>query len=129
MNTIRLTTCNDSFEASLIKDKLEDEGIECFLTNENFTSLFPNYNGILGSGIQVMIDEKNLERALEIIKDKQTENVIRCPECNSDQVYSSFGNKPVSKFVAILLSLLIWIPFGNIKSSYSCRNCKSDFKI
>lgn len=51
MNTIRLTTCNDSFEANLIKDKLENEGIECFLTNENFTSLFPIYNGILGSGI------------------------------------------------------------------------------
>jgi hypothetical protein len=129
MKTIRLITCNDSFEANLIKDKLEDEGIECFLTNENFTSLFPNYNGILGSGIQVMIDEKDLERATEIIQDKRSAQVIKCPNCDSDQVTSSIGYKSVNKILTILLSLLIWIPFGNIKNTYYCKNCNVEFKI
>jgi Putative prokaryotic signal transducing protein len=129
MSIIRLTTCFDSFEANLIKGKLQDEGIICFLTNENFTTLFPIYNGLLGSGIQVMIDEIDLEKSLEIIKYNQTSVEVRCPNCNSNQITFSIGHKPITRILTIILSLLIWIPFGNIKKTYYCKNCKTKFKI
>ncbi len=64
---VRLLTCDNSFEANLIKGRLENEGIESFLTNENITTLMPHLNTLFNSGAQVMIFEKDLERAREIL--------------------------------------------------------------
>lgn len=129
MDIIRLITCLDSIEAYQIKNKLEDDGISCFLTNENFTSLFPNYFGILGSGVQVMIEEKDLYRALSIVNsDKLDSTIVKCPNCKSEKIDYTMGNNPLKKILVIFLSLLIWIPFGNIKKSYVCKDCGARFK-
>jgi len=45
METICLISCYSVFEANVIKGKLESEGIECFLTNENKT----NHCGVCNS--------------------------------------------------------------------------------
>jgi hypothetical protein len=128
MTTVRLTTCENSFEASLIKNKLEQEGIECFLTNENFTSLFPNYSGILGTGVHIMIEDKDYDRAIKLIDESVSEQKIKCPNCNSDQVIYSFGKNATNKILLVILSLIFWIPFGNIKRTYYCKSCSTEFK-
>ena len=67
MALICIKTCDRIFEANLIKTRLIDAGIDCFLTNENFTSLYPACNGLLGSGIQVMIEEENADKAIDLL--------------------------------------------------------------
>lgn len=64
---VRLLTCNTAFEANLIKGRLENEGIEGFLINENITTLMPHLNPISGSGVQLMVFQKDLEKAREIL--------------------------------------------------------------
>lgn len=54
MKTVILTSCNNSVEAEFIRGNLANEGIESFVSNENYTSLFPNMNGAMGSGIQIL---------------------------------------------------------------------------
>jgi predicted RNA-binding Zn-ribbon protein involved in translation (DUF1610 family) len=129
MAMIRLMTCYSIFEAYQIKDKLEAEGIACFLTNENFSSLLPNYSGVMGSGVHIMIEETSLKQASEVIKPDKSESVIACPNCNSTEIAFSIGEKPLGKVLVIILSLLIWIPFGNIKKTYLCKKCGTRFKI
>jgi len=68
--TIRLITCDNITEAYFIKDRLTNEGIECFLTNENFTSLLPNYYNLFESGVQVFVFEEEYEKSRELLKDK-----------------------------------------------------------
>jgi hypothetical protein len=68
MKVIRLMTCKTAFEANLIKGRLENEGIPSFLTGENFTTLMPNFLGSFGSGVQVMVFEKDKEKADEVLK-------------------------------------------------------------
>ena len=53
--TIRLITCDTITDASFVKNRLNNEGIDCFLTNQNFTSLLPNYYNLFGSGVQVFV--------------------------------------------------------------------------
>lgn len=69
MKTVRIKSCIDSFEANIIKGKLENEGIECFLTNENLSTLLPHHFMSEISGVQVLVDEENVEKALEILKE------------------------------------------------------------
>lgn len=129
MTTILLTTCNSSFEANLMKGILETNGIRCFLTNENFSNLMPHYNGMMGAGIQIMIDENDREKAIELILPPSKDIATLCPNCNSSDVQFGLGINKIKKMFIVLISLLNGIPFGNIRNIYYCRNCKTEFKI
>jgi DNA-directed RNA polymerase subunit RPC12/RpoP len=128
MKTILLTTCNNSFEANVIKGMLENNNIECFLTNEYFSDLMPHYDGIMGSGVQIMIKEFDLSNAQKLIVSNSTEKQITCPNCNSAHIQYELGSNKIMKTIFIFISLLFWIPFGNIKKLYVCGNCKTEFQ-
>ena len=53
-------------QANLAKTKLDAYGIPCFLTEENFTGLYPLRNEIF-PGVRLHIFEKDTERAREIL--------------------------------------------------------------
>jgi len=127
MAIIKLTSFDTSTEAHLFKAILEDNEIRCFLTNENFSSLMPQYNGIMGSGIQIWIDEQDLEAAQEILLRQRTEKEKKCPYCGSVNIGFGLGKKRKKKIWIIILSLLIGIPFGNIKYTYYCKDCSETF--
>jgi len=128
MSIIRLTTCYNIIEANMLKNNLENEEIECFLTNENFTTLMPGYRGMLGAGIQIMIEEENYERATQLLNIKENPEIIRCPKCNSENVSFGLGKNRTTKLFFAILSALITVPLGNIESTYYCKNCNQDFK-
>ena len=69
MKIKRLLTSNNLSEAHIIKGKLESEGIDCFLTNENFTGLFP-INSNTSLGVQIMVSETDYTKAYEILEDE-----------------------------------------------------------
>ena len=128
--TTRLITCDTITEAYFIKNKLNNEGIECFLTNQNFTSLLPNYYHLLGSGVQVVVMESDYERSRELVKDKlEPENVEKvCPFCGSTDISIGFGKHKILKIFNVLLAILIAITIGNIRVRYYCKTCKEEIK-
>ncbi len=128
MKTIRLITCESPIEANIIKGRLESEGIHCFITNENFSNLMPHYNRILDSGVQVIVSEVDYQKAIDLLELNQ-EKAILCPHCQSKNISITLGNNWFRKTIVILLSMLFFIPFNNINSTYHCRDCKADFKI
>ena len=68
MALTRLTTCTKSFEANLIKALLVDNDIECFINNEMTNTILPYHGFYMESGINIMVDESNLEVALELLE-------------------------------------------------------------
>ncbi len=70
MKTTTLKTCQTPFEANLIKAKLEAAGIPSFLTNENYSTLYPVMANLLGSGVRVLVNDEDLENALELLADE-----------------------------------------------------------
>ena len=62
----------NSFEANLNKCKLESEGIDCFLTNENNMTLTQGFGSWLDIKIDLMVRESDYERANEIINNGET---------------------------------------------------------
>ena len=88
----------------------------------------PHYSGVMGAGIQIMIEESDLEKAQELLQTSTKEIEIVCPNCDSTNVQFGLGANKLKKIFVVLLSLLFWIPFGNIKNNYYCQNCKKEFK-
>lgn len=126
MKTARLITCENLTEAFLIKGRLANEGIESFLTNQNFTNLMPLYNHMLGSGIQVIVNEIDYTNAREIIKDKIEPNneEITCPNCGSKDIGLGLGKRKGLKIINILIAVFSMIPLGNLKPKFYCKTCR-----
>lgn len=128
MKYITLHTVDDSYEANFIKDDLADEGIECMLTNENFTTLMPHMNGVLGSGIQILVDKDDYDRARQIIDKRNKRDVQVCPYCNSSNIKYGLGTKHrFKRLLAIAIALIIASPVRHIKPVYYCKDCKTEF--
>lgn len=65
METVFLSTLDNSFQAGMLKDLLTDEDIESFFRNENISSVLGN---IPGFQIEIYVYEKDYEKAYEILK-------------------------------------------------------------
>lgn len=127
MDTILLTTCTNSIDANILKGMLESNDIECFLANENFTGLMPNYYGIMGSGVMIYINKTDEEKAKNLLSSQNHEDLVVCPHCGSTNITFGFGQNKFRKIMAIVCSILVWVPFGNVKASNFCNDCKNEF--
>jgi transposase-like protein len=126
MRIVQLMTCATQFEASLIQGRLENEQIASFLTNQNFSTLMPNYYRILGSGVQVMVFEDDLEKAQILLGMNITVELV-CPACGSANIKPGFGRNGPKMIFAVLLSLFSTVPFNNINMVYRCKDCGTRF--
>ena len=128
--TIRLITCDTITDASFVKNRLNNEGIDCFLTNQNFTSLLPNFYNLFGSGVQVFVMESDYEKSKELVKDKLEPELVDkvCPYCGLTDIKMGLGKHRILKLFNILLAIIIAIPIGNLRVRYYCKTCKEEIK-
>lgn len=62
-------------QANLAKTKLDAYGIPCFLTEENFTNLYPLRNDIF-PGVRLHIFEKDREQADDVLKEESGDQPV-----------------------------------------------------
>ncbi|MFN5548673.1 MAG: putative signal transducing protein, partial [Bacteroidota bacterium] len=102
---------------------LADEGIECIVTNENFTNLMPHMNGMLGSGIQILVDKDDFERATQLLDKGNNRDVQVCPNCNSTNIKYGLGTKHrLKKLFALFIALVIASPVRHVRQTYYCQD-------
>jgi len=72
MELVNLTTCWNSFEAELIKSKLDAAGIACILTGEGISSVkIGNGYGNSAFNIPILVRVEDLEEAKKILSEKE----------------------------------------------------------
>jgi DNA-directed RNA polymerase subunit RPC12/RpoP len=124
-------------EAHIVKGLLDSQGIDSFLSNENFVTLYPLYNVALG-GVQLNVFEKDLDRINEIVASENMEPLINheikeqdkiiCPFCGSGNVsYGSSTNKRFGLATLAFSFLFMIYPF-KIRKAYHCFACHGEFK-
>lgn len=64
---VKIKTCANSFEAQLIKTKLESEGIPCMIADENISALYGN--AVLSFNPRILVREEDEKRALEVLNE------------------------------------------------------------
>lgn len=120
-----LVTLDNSIDANLLRAKLEQVGIPCFLNNEHITNTLPHYFNMLGSGVQVMVPSDQLSHAQEIAQLNQ--GVITCPNCGSDSIQNRY-EKGWNRIGLVLMVILVVFPIGNLLNNYKCKDCNEEFK-
>ena len=121
-----------SSEALIFKGKLESEGIEVFIRDNNIVDSNPLYSNAVG-GIKLFVKEEDLEKAQLVLSEvsqyslDENNQHIKCPKCNAEQVDMVTSIKDLKSFLAFLFSVLIvFMPFYS-KHKYKCQSCKFEF--
>ena len=121
-----------SSEAYLFKGKLESEGIEVFLQNENTINTDPLLSNAIG-GVKIFVNSEDVLKARHIldsipeysIDDKG--ELLSCPNCCSQKINMVTTIKDVKSFMAFIFGLLtLSMPLFS-KQKYKCENCNIEF--
>jgi len=129
MDFVPVAAYNNYIDASIILGRLQEEGIDCWLKDENIVTIDPILTNAVG-GIKLMVREteriKSLELLWEINKEKKT--MFACPKCNSHNIeYVSTPRKP-GNWISVLLGLFSFSFAPPIEQVYHCFDCGAEFE-
>ncbi|WP_374950867.1 DUF2007 domain-containing protein [Mucilaginibacter sp.] len=128
----------DPMLAQIIRSKLEDNDIPCFIADENFLTANPIYNQAAG-GIKLKIFERDMERCREVLaeddaliaeshEEDTSDSPVVCPYCGSVDVRHGAATEKKHHWMnRIFMILLSIFPFYANKA-WHCFNCGKDFQ-
>ena len=123
---ITLTTVSTLQEADMLCSTLRAHGISTFIPDQNTVSIRPYIGNAIG-GIRIQIDEKDLDRASQAIRQRASEADkarFECPNCKSKDI----TYERISKWVAFLCGLFLGIPLLWLKPKHKCNSCGYEWK-
>ncbi|MBN1291058.1 MAG: DUF2007 domain-containing protein [Candidatus Latescibacteria bacterium] len=131
-NLITIGCFSQGIEAHLAKTRLESEGIECFIRDENTINVNWLYSNAIG-GVKLQVRQSDSEKAKKIFSHfdeipshnkTDSEAQQRCPKCNSIDIrYEKFARKP-----AFWSWILLGIPLPFVKRKWKCNTCGYSWK-
>jgi hypothetical protein len=131
------STYYNPIEASIVRARLEDSGIPCFLTDENMATIQPLYNQAIG-GVKLNVFEKDVEQINLLLAEDQPNlpemeeepNALQmvCESCGSTNVGRGQATKKRFSWWVMLLSILFIVYPFKANTCYHCYNCGHEFK-
>lgn len=135
MQFITLKIFDNVIDAYILKSRLENDGIECFIFDEHIVTQDPLLNYAVG-GIKLKVYEKDYAPALEILKEinetpylDEQEKIIQCPSCTSTDIISGHRSmKGIKGIISMITSFFFMIFPIYANPVYRCNNCGEEFK-
>jgi len=103
MNFVPIGSYDNYIPAHIAMGRLEEDGINCWLKDENTVTINPIWTNAVG-GIKLMVAAPQVERAIAILKEieQQHKASITCPQCGSHNIeLVSTPRKPINWISAI----------------------------
>jgi DNA-directed RNA polymerase subunit RPC12/RpoP len=129
MEFVLLHSFPNYIEAHIIMGRLEEEGISCWLKDENTVTINPVLTQAVG-GIKLMVAKPQFERALELFQgfEQQRRSRFSCPHCGGSEIeLVSSPRKPRNWLTALAGAF-----FGDFAVAsdkvWRCFQCHSEFE-
>ena len=126
MEFVLLQSFTNYIDAHILLGRLEEEGIVCWLKDENTVTINPIWTGAVG-GIKLMVARDQWERAAQLLQQftETKKGRLSCPQCGSHDIeFVSTPRKPVN-----WLSAFAGFFFGDYaigaEKIWHCFNCKA----
>lgn len=116
-------------DAHLDMGLLENEGVRCWLKDENTVTTFPVWTNAVG-GIKLMVLQEQEERARELLKilDTSRKEKISCPYCKSHDIELVTTPRKPGNWFSVLIGLLLVSFAPPVEKVYHCFNCGKEFE-
>lgn len=129
MEFVILKSFSNYVDAHIMLGRMKEEGIQCWLKNENTTTIMPIWTTALG-GIQLMVNAAQQKKAtyiLDKIEEERKENMA-CPRCNSHDVeFINTMRKPVN-WLSAATSFLLGDYAIMPEQRYHCFHCGEEWE-
>ena len=119
-----------SSEAIIYQGKLESQGIEVFLRDNNIVDSNPLYSNAVG-GVKMFVKTEDFDKANELLGEVSLYSVdddnqpIKCPKCGAEQTDMVTSIKDWKSFFKIIFLGLITLMTE--KHKYKCQKCNYEF--
>ena len=124
MNYVPIWVYDNYVPAHIAMGRLKEEGIDCWLKDENTVTIDPILTNAVG-GIKLMVEKSNAKTAWELLNQLQKEYKASfvCPKCGSSNIEQvSTPRKPIN-----WLSAISTFFFSNyalaVDKVYHCFDC------
>jgi hypothetical protein len=87
MDFVILQSFNNYMDAHLLLARLESEGLECWLQDENTVTIYPVWTNAVG-GIKLLVKKEDVPRARQIFWEIENnrKQTIECPKCRGHNI-------------------------------------------
>lgn len=128
MNFIIVQTYNNYIDASIEMGRLKEEGIACWLKDENTVTVNPIWTIAVG-GIKLMVPESEAREARQLLKQyhHQQQSSHPCPKCGSINVELVTTPRKVSNWLGAVLGFLFGSYALSVDKVYHCFACSHEF--
>lgn len=120
-------------DLSVLKTRLESEGIECRLKNELTTQVMSHIPSFM---VELQVPESDVERVREILIEmgeiSETKNKLTCPVCGSEKIKLKLSlKKRIQVFFSVIAVALFLsnVPMDKVFKDvrYRCSECGNEF--
>ena len=128
MDFVILNSYNNYIEAHIAKGVLEEEGLGCWLKDENTVTIDPILTNAVG-GIKIMVAKADAEKAWEILSQlkKEQKLAVVCPNCGSHNIeLVSTPRKPIN-WLSAISTFFVGDYALTVEKVNHCFDCKHEF--
>lgn len=123
MELVTVQSFDNYFTANIFLTRLQSDGIECWLKDENTVTIDPILCNAIG-GIKIVVKKEEEDKVIKLLRAYHIEYMLSatCPECGSN----SFSHITKPKTTNYLTAILTWL-FSSyavaLEYVYKCENC------
>ena len=119
-------------EALIYKGKLESEGVDVFIRDNNTVDANPLYSNAIG-GVKLFVNREDEKKTYSILSQisefslDENNQLMKCPKCGAEEIDMITSVKDIKSLILYVFSmLLVLLPFYS-KHKYKCRMCNFEF--
>ncbi len=129
MEYILINSYPNYVEAHIARGVLEEEGIHCWLRDENTVTIDPILTNAVG-GIKLMVEKSQAQRAAELLTNLRNEHKasVACPQCGSHNIEQVSTPRKAINWLSSLLTFFLGDFAMAIDKVNHCFDCGHEFK-
>jgi len=129
MNFIIAQVYSNYIDANIILGRLQEEGINCWLKDENTVTIDPILTNAVG-GIKLMVPESQAERTFQLLKQfrEDQKSILKCARCGSSNVELVTTPRKASNWLGVVFGFLSMTLALSGDKVYHCFDCGFEFE-
>jgi predicted RNA-binding Zn-ribbon protein involved in translation (DUF1610 family) len=129
MNFVLLQSYDNYVSAHIAMGRLEEDGINCWLKDENTVTIDPILSNAIG-GIKLMVESTQAERAAGILKEIELQHkaTITCPQCGSHNIELVSTPRKTSNWIMAIFGFLFTNYALSAEKVNHCFDCGNEFE-
>lgn len=130
MEFVLLNTYANYVDAHIARGVLEEEGINCWLKDENTVTIDPILTNAVG-GIKLMVIREQAQRAWNLLEDlrKEAKKNTPCPKCGSTNIELVSTPRKAVNWLSAITTFFLGDYAMTIDKVYHCFDCGNEYAV